>query len=623
MASTINLSRNSKVFFTTNVDETGKLKDRGYTPNNTFELQVLDGFSVSQNSNAEAVTLSEAGATPARGTRSFNTSLAPVDFSFSTYLRPSILNSIDNAEEGVLWNALLSANSPYRTDANTPKAVLAGTTPTYTYNGTNSITFGAASGLPTTYTNGGGTITAGDYVVVSGITTASTSNVAYFNSLGQITGTPSATSIVVQLLNPVAAANTLTASSPTLTKVTAQTANTFAIAGSTGSSTVSGITYSYTASTGIGQLTVSGTNLAAANLGTLSTTQVYQLSGITNPTTGPTNPADFNAAVTVVSQGATSVVFQYVKPYTGAATWTTFTSPIGIGVGSWTTSASNTYASSAGSDVPVLQDFGLIYIIDQVAYGVDGCALNQVTVDFGLDQITTAQWTGQARGLRKIGDGVTTTISSALFSSTIIPGYFIHSSAPAAGGPLVYGSYQAKNTTASFIVNKLSTAALTATNALKDSAGNTKIAAGTAYTVPVTGGSFTINNNITYSTPANLGVVNSPIFYTLGTRAISGNLNAYLRTGSAPDTGSLLSGILDSITNSTEVMFSGSVKLGGNTAPYVQLELGSIFLQVPSIDTQQVLSTNIPFVAEGSSVNSSVAGFDLTKSNDLVIKYFC
>lgn len=618
----INLSRNSKVFFTTNVDDSGKLKNSGYTPNNTFELQVLDGFSVTQNSNAEAVTLSESGNTPARGTRSFNTSLAPVDFSFSTYLRPSILNGIDNAEEGVLWNALLSENSPYRTDANTPKALLStAVTPTFTYNGSSSITFGAASGLPTTYSNSGGTITAGDYVVISGIATASASNVSYFNSLGIITGTPSATSIVVQLLNPVATANNITAANPTLTKVTAQVSNNFAIAGTTGSSTITGITYSYTASTGIGQLTITGTNLGTGNIGTLSTTQVYQLNGITTPTSGPANASDFNAAVTLVSQAPTSLVFKYVKPSTSATTWASFTSPISIGLGSWTTTATNTYVSSAGSDVPVLQDFGIIYIIDQVAYAVDGCALNQVTVDFGLDQIATAQWTGQATALRKIGDGVSVTTSTALFSNTITPGYFVHTGNITSGGPVVYGSYQSKNTSASYVTNKLSTAVLVATNAIKDSAGTTKITANTSHTIPITGGSFSINNNINYSTPANIGVVNSPVFYVLGTRAVSGNLTAYLRTGGAPDTGSLLSNILESIDNSTELLFNATIKLGGATAPYVQIELGSVFLQVPTIDVQQVVSTNIQFVAEGTSITSSVAGFDLTKSNDVVIKY--
>lgn len=102
-----NLIRNSRMFFTTNVAAgTGVVATSGFTPSNTFEIQVLDGFSFSQNTTAETVTLSEAGDAPVRGQRSFNTALDPVDFSFSTYIRPADGGLVVTAEEGVLWNAL-------------------------------------------------------------------------------------------------------------------------------------------------------------------------------------------------------------------------------------------------------------------------------------------------------------------------------------------------------------------------------------------------------------------------------------------------------------------------------------------------------------------------------------
>ena len=83
----LNLVRNSRVFFTSNVDSsTGVVATTGFTAANTYEIQVLDGFTFSQNTNADTVTISEAGVAPVRGQRAFNTSLAPVDFSFSNYL---------------------------------------------------------------------------------------------------------------------------------------------------------------------------------------------------------------------------------------------------------------------------------------------------------------------------------------------------------------------------------------------------------------------------------------------------------------------------------------------------------------------------------------------------------
>jgi len=116
----LNLIRNSRVFFTTHVDSNGKVKDTGFTDSNTFEIQVQDGFSFSQNSAQETVTLNEAGATPIRGQRSFNTSLEPADWSFSTYMRPRYVEGTVTAgydaddivacEESVLWGAISSSD---------------------------------------------------------------------------------------------------------------------------------------------------------------------------------------------------------------------------------------------------------------------------------------------------------------------------------------------------------------------------------------------------------------------------------------------------------------------------------------------------------------------------------
>jgi hypothetical protein len=115
----LNLIRNSRVFFTTNVNQSGTVLDTGFTDANTFELQVQDGFSFSQNTTSETINLTEGGAAPIRGQRSFNTALEPVDWSLSTYVRPRLeegdtvtegpdADDYVAAEEEVLWNALSS-----------------------------------------------------------------------------------------------------------------------------------------------------------------------------------------------------------------------------------------------------------------------------------------------------------------------------------------------------------------------------------------------------------------------------------------------------------------------------------------------------------------------------------
>ena len=86
---------------------------------NTFRLGVLDGYSFSQGSDSTDVTISEAGAAPNRGSKTFNDSLPPAEWSFGTYVRPfvhganSFRNSLDHdCCENILWAALSGTALP-------------------------------------------------------------------------------------------------------------------------------------------------------------------------------------------------------------------------------------------------------------------------------------------------------------------------------------------------------------------------------------------------------------------------------------------------------------------------------------------------------------------------------
>ena len=112
----VNLLRNSKVYFTTNVDtiapNIGKILTTGFdsaTPN-VWEIQVLDDLSFSQTTAVETIAVNETGAAPIRGQRTFNTALNPVDFNFTTYMRPYDNATIVSAEESVLWNAMFATD---------------------------------------------------------------------------------------------------------------------------------------------------------------------------------------------------------------------------------------------------------------------------------------------------------------------------------------------------------------------------------------------------------------------------------------------------------------------------------------------------------------------------------
>ena len=80
---------------------------------NTFRIGVLDGYSFSQGSDSTDVTIMEAGATPNRGSKRFNDSLPPAEWSFGTYVRPFKHgdkswrpNGTFDMVENILWSAL-------------------------------------------------------------------------------------------------------------------------------------------------------------------------------------------------------------------------------------------------------------------------------------------------------------------------------------------------------------------------------------------------------------------------------------------------------------------------------------------------------------------------------------
>lgn len=77
---------------------------------NMWKIPVLNGFSFSQSTNISDVTLAEfsdGSGNSRRGRRSFTDSVAPAEFSFSTYARPYTIDNggtdVHHAVEEVLW----------------------------------------------------------------------------------------------------------------------------------------------------------------------------------------------------------------------------------------------------------------------------------------------------------------------------------------------------------------------------------------------------------------------------------------------------------------------------------------------------------------------------------------
>jgi hypothetical protein len=474
-----NLVRNSRVLFTTNIDiATGTVNATGFTTANTQEIQVLDGFSFTQATQAETITLNEAGDAPVRGQQSFNTSQSAAEFSMSTYFRPDLIGGLVNCEEKVLWNALM------------------GVAP-----------------------------------------------------LG-------ASPIVLD--------------------------------------TLTGATRTTTASN---RITLVGT--AITDFADIAVGEVFTFQGFEGSTA-----AEWNTPATLVSASATSIVADYITaPSVAAGTTAVVTGDNVTAVKSaWSdheaVSPAPAYglATFAASNKNQLQPFGLIFLTDTVAYALDNAALGQASVDFALDAIATVAWTGNASALRQLA---ATTISTA--------------ADPVLAGGLT-GTAKGRNLTAHYLANKLSTIKLVS---------NIEGIGGVEYKLALTGGNITFNNNITYLVPANLGVVNLPITYFTGTRAISGNVTAYLRTGSGNTTATLLANMLANISTAVAPQFALEIAIGGkNNGTRVEVDIGGAMLGIPTVDSAAVISTNITFTAQGYLPTTSTGVFSLENTNEASIRYY-
>lgn len=507
-----NLVRNSKVYFTTNVNAAtgvvahGALTTLGATGLGTQEIAVMNGFSFSQNTDSQTITVSEAGNTPVRGQRAFNTALQPVDFSFSTYIRPRGATTTVDMDEKVLWNALLSD--------------------------------GLCNIAPVGITQAGSFSATTTAIVRTG-----TTNVVQFTWASlDISTVPGFTAADIGAVGVGARVNV------------------------GGVVTTNGLGFN-----GSGTLTaIAGTPTACTGL--TVTMDVAPL-GTGNPTT---------VAGTVYFSKTSALLRNLVAG----------------------TEAAHVQATVGLSGKNQLQKFGLVVTIDQATYVIDNCALDQAVVDFGLDGIATVAWTGKGTVLRTLAAA---TAAAGTFGGSLTGAY-----TPATGPSTANGN---------FITKKLSTATLSSTFR---GAGTSAV----AYVVPLTGGTITIANGITYVTPETLGVVNVPVGYFTGTRAISGSINAYLKTGAGNNTAALLTALLAA---GSETKYYLELQLGGGNNPVkVEFEFPAVTLQVPTIEVQDVVSTSIAFVAQGASLSDSSASaladassnYDLEALSDMQIRYY-
>jgi len=208
-------------------------------------------------------------------------------------------------------------------------------------------------------------------------------------------------------------------------------------------------------------------------------------------------------------------------------------------------------------------------------YKVADAVVNEASLDFDIEGISTISWSGF--GGQLTDEGTTIPFDDEYNNATDL-------------------IYEGVGSTNNYIRNKLTTLSLVGLN----SAPSTD-----TYSVVLTGGNVTFSNNITYLTPETIGQVNQPLGHVTGTRSVNGNFTAYLDSDTvSKSTASLFEDIAEG-TSVVTTDFRAVFTIGGSTKPKVEIVLEHAHLEIPTFELGDVVSiecnfTGLPSTIEGT-----------------------
>ena len=138
-----------------------------------------------------------------------------------------------------------------------------------------------------------------------------------------------------------------------------------------------------------------------------------------------------------------------------------------------------------------------------------------------------------------------------------------------------------------------------------------------SYSITLTGGNITIENNLSYLTPETLGTVNLPLGHVMGTRSVSGNFTCYLND-TANGSLDLFERLQESrgvITNAFDLTFS----IGGSgSTPRCNVQVGKAHLELPTHSFEDVVSVDVAFHGLSSDLSSATAA---SATNEVKVTY--
>ena len=529
-----------------------------------WEIPVLEGFSFSQATNTSEIALSEMSDTAGnsrRGRQMFNDSLAPAEWSFSTYARPFKSSGSGNANgvanyhhavEEVLWAQMVGEGTYSNSASNTGGFVLTGgTAATITTLGTAvSLTVDGAvnDGTTVVFDTMPSTIKVGQRVTVGNVTAFVTTIDSTAKSVTFDKSVTVANDATIAFNSRFASQTTVTGV-PTTSNNNGQGATVQIVANTNG-------TFSVTLDNG-GSGYASGDHLiiTAADIAAAFSTGL-----------GRTLASDYTASSgdgrsTTPSTSTTGTSFSNLSRTTSD------TDGLLVGFG--------------GSNKTTLGTFDLVFVLGgstgdqskQKVYKISNCCVNEAALDFDIDGITTINWSGMGTLLQDVAaPGVT-------------------------GTPVTEGTADTSN----FIRNRLTS--LSAVSSLGGTA--------TTYDLVLTSGNITITNNMSYLTPETLGIVNTPLGHVTGTRSVTGSFTCYLNK--EDDSSAELFNNLISNTSTVTNEFALQFNVGGSSSrPRIEFDMNKCHLEVPTHSLEDVISLEASFHALPTSVEAT---------NEVTVRY--
>ena len=236
-----------------------------------------------------------------------------------------------------------------------------------------------------------------------------------------------------------------------------------------------------------------------------------------------------------------------------------------------------TYSTAAGGDVTI--------------YKISDCSVGSASIDFDIEGLAQIAWSGQGKLLSEVA-----------------------SLATAAGGETTKGLINEGITSTDNYVRQKLTSMTIAFDASASSGSDGSHPS--SYSLVLTGGNITIENNLTYLTPETLGEVNQPLGHVMGTRSISGNFTCYLNT--VDDGSAELFDNMVSATGQISPVFDLDFAIGGSgQTPRVDVSIPKAHLELPTHSVEDVISLDVNFHGLPGDLSNSGA----TGANEISITY--